>query len=374
MFPRATPARSLSLQCHSGWLRPTFGGLTLCFALNLGCSSEAAPPSGSAGTSAQGSGGTAGASGASGTAGTANTAGATSIAGSGGSGGGKTDAPGTGGAGGGIGGGSAGQGGAAGGGGGASGSGGGGSGVQKSDGCGKMPALESGKITVQSGGGNRTYVLRVPEDYDNAKPYRLILGFHGATGNANQVAPSYFGLWNLSQGSTIFAAPDAVGGLWAADDDLVLIDDIITQLGDNFCIDTKRIALEGFSQGGAMAWTAACARPGKFSAAIVHSGGGLARPMSCEPIPFFSSLGVQESGGKAQASNSDFFAMQNGCTVEPLAKTPSGGHACSDYEGCPAGSPTRWCDYDGGHTAEPRDAGQNTSWMPEEVWKFVSKF
>ena len=155
---------------------------------------------------------------------------------------------------------------------------------------------------------------------------------------------------------------------------MTFVDDILKQVKDDLCIDTTRIELEGFSQGGAMVWTLAGARPGVFRAAVVHSGGGLARPASIMPIAFMSSLGKQESSGAAQTSNSDFFAKQNGCTIETLAKTPTGGHVCSDYKGCSAGHPTRWCDYDGGHTPSPNDSGQTTSWMPKEVWAFLSQF
>ncbi|CAN93435.1 MULTISPECIES: alpha/beta hydrolase family esterase [Sorangium] len=269
--------------------------------------------------------------------------------------------------------GSGGAGGAGGAGTGGSGGGGGGGDAVKSAGCGKMRTLQNGAGTVQSGGKSRKYALRVPDDYDNGHPYRLILSFHGATGNSGQVAPSYFGLWSLSEGSTIFIAPDAVDGFWSADD-VTFVDDILEQVTGDLCIDTSRIELEGFSQGGAMAWTLACARPEVYRAAVVHSGGGLPRPASCPPVAFMSSLGQQESGGAGQTSNSDFFAKQNGCTVEALPKAPRGGHACSDYKGCSAGHPTRWCDYDGGHTPSPNDAGKQMSWMPEEVWAFLNQF
>jgi len=224
---------------------------------------------------------------------------------------------------------------------------------------------------VQSGGAQRTYVLRVPADYDNGRPYRLMLGFHGATGRGADVAPSFFGLWELSMGSTIFAAPDAVGGIWNASTDTTMVTDLLKQLTDDLCIDTSRIGIEGFSQGGAMVWTLACALPGTFNVAVVHSGGGLAMPRTCEPIPFFSTLGTDGSG---QDMSSDFFAMTNGCTVENLPMAPTGGHACTNYDGCSAGHPTRWCDYDAGHTPSPSDAGQSQSWVPREVWSFVEPF
>jgi hypothetical protein len=72
--------------------------------------------------------------------------------------------------------------------------------------------------------------------------------------------------------------------------------------------------------------------------------------------------------------SSDFFAETNGCTVESLPEAPTGGHACTNYEGCEPGFPTRWCDYDAGHTPSAVDAGQNRSWVPEEVWNFVKQF
>jgi hypothetical protein len=246
-----------------------------------------------------------------------------------------------------------------------------GGGGAPSAGCGKQRTLQDGNRSVQSGGTQRTYVLRVPTDYDNNHPYRLMLGFHGANGKGSDVAPSYFGLWSLSQGSTIFAAPDAVSGLWSASADTAMVTALVDQLSNDLCIDTSRIAIEGFSQGGAMVWTLACALPGKFRLAIVHSGGGLPMPQSCEPIPFFSALGTDGSG---QGMSSDFFARTNGCTVETLPSAPTGGHACTNYQGCDAGFPTRWCDYDAGHTPAAVDAGQSMSWVPQEVWTFVQQF
>lgn len=246
--------------------------------------------------------------------------------------------------------------------------------VMRSAGCDTERTLQNGTRTIQSGGVSRSYRLNIPDDYDSSRAYRFILGFHGATGSGGDVAPSYFGLWDLAEGSTIFVAPDAVGGLWNATADATFVDDILAEIESDLCIDTTRVQLEGFSQGGAMAWTLACARPGVFRAAVVHSGGGLPRPASCEPIAFMSSLGQSESSGAGQTSNSDFFAGQNGCTVEPLMKAPSGGHACSDYAACSDGHPTRWCDYDGGHTPSPNDQGKNMSWMPQEVWNFLKQF
>ncbi|HET7540871.1 MAG TPA: hypothetical protein VFK05_13405 [Polyangiaceae bacterium] len=247
-----------------------------------------------------------------------------------------------------------------------------------STGCGKTPTLKSGALAIQSGGANRKYMLRLPDAYDNKRPYRLMIGFHGATGNATEVAGSqnngYFGLYSLSAGSTIFVATEAVGGIWATSD-VTYVNDVLDQVERDLCIDTERVGLEGFSQGAAMVWTVACSRSNTFRFAIGHSGGGLANPTKCDPIAYLGSLGLQENtGSSGQTTQTDKFAKWADCTIETLPKSPTGGHLCSDYQGCSAGHPVRWCQYDGGHTPSPMDANQGSSWMPAEVWKFVAQF
>ena len=82
-------------------------------------------------------------------------------------------------------------------------------------GCGKAPTLTSGTHTIQSSGQNRSYILRIPANYDSNHPYRLIFGFHWLGGTANDVdsggtdgyAWSYYGLRRSANNSTIFVAP-----------------------------------------------------------------------------------------------------------------------------------------------------------------------
>jgi hypothetical protein len=57
----------------------------------------------------------------------------------------------------------------------------------KSSGCGKAPALTSGAKTIMVGGRNRDYTIRIPDNYDNNKPYRLIFGMHYIGANAAAV-------------------------------------------------------------------------------------------------------------------------------------------------------------------------------------------
>lgn len=249
-----------------------------------------------------------------------------------------------------------------------------------SPGCGKTPTLKNSppggnaqQNSLTAGGVNRQFIVRWPTDYDNTRPYRLVLGLHGAGGSGTDIAGDYFGLWDLAEGSTIFVALSADGGFWDAASDLLYVDDVLAQVTNDLCVDTSRVFLEGFSQGAAMAWTLTCSRPGVFGAVVGHSGGGVPAPGNCEPVPYFGSLGLDE-GNNSQVTQTDRFAQWNGCTVETLPTAPDGGHVCTPYPGCPTEKPVVWCSFDGGHTPSPTDAGQRTSWMPERVWEFLTQF
>ena len=246
-----------------------------------------------------------------------------------------------------------------------------------STGCGKTPTLKNSpstanQNTLTSSGKSREFIIRWPDNYDKNHPYRLIIGLHGATGKDTDIGPSYFGLWSLSNNSTIFIAPSADGGLWSAASDTTFVDDILKAVEADLCVDTTRIMLEGFSQGAAMTWTLACSRPGVFRAVVGHSGGGVAAPSTCKPIPYFGSGGKQEN--VTQTTQTDQFAKWNGCTVTTLPTAPTGGHVCTSYTGCPAADPVRWCNFDGPHTPSPTDSGKSSSWMPSETWPFFSQF
>jgi len=83
-------------------------------------------------------------------------------------------------------------------------------------GCGSAPTLTSGNRTIQTGGQTRSYILRVPDNYD-LNHHRLIFGFHWNGGTANDVDSggtsgsiwSYYGLRTLANNTAIFVAPKA---------------------------------------------------------------------------------------------------------------------------------------------------------------------
>ncbi|NJQ01721.1 cellulose binding domain-containing protein [Streptomyces zingiberis] len=261
-------------------------------------------------------------------------------------------------------------------------------------GCGKAPTLNSGTHSIQSGGKNRNFILKLPDNYDRNHPYRVVFGFHWLGGTATDVATgqtvqrdvwSYYGLQRLANNSAIFVAPQGLNNGWAnsGGEDVTLVDDIIRRLDADLCVDeTQRFAV-GFSYGGAMSYSLACSRPTVFRAVAVQSGGVLS---GCnggnQPIAYLGIHGLGDSvlnisGGRSMR---DRFVRNNGCTAQNPPEPAQGSltHRVTYYSGCRAGYPVAWAAFDEGHIAAPQDGARGDSgsrtWVPAEVWKFFTQF
>jgi poly(3-hydroxybutyrate) depolymerase len=261
-------------------------------------------------------------------------------------------------------------------------------------GCGKTPTLTSGQHTISSGGQNRSYILRLPPNYDNNRQYRLYFGFHWNGGTANDVDSggtdgynwSYYGVRKLSDAAnngTIFVAPQGNGNGWAnpGGQDLKLVDDLVSLFDSGLCIDTTQRYASGFSYGGGMSYSIACSRATVFRAVVVYSGGQLS---GCDggnqPIAYMGVHGVSDpvlniSGGRGLR---DRFVRNNGCTAQNAPEPAAGSHThiVTNFSGCRAGYPVVWAAFDGGHTPGPIDSGGDgwRTWTSGEAWKFISQF
>ncbi|MFD0332040.1 ricin-type beta-trefoil lectin domain protein [Streptacidiphilus monticola] len=263
-------------------------------------------------------------------------------------------------------------------------------------GCGKAPSLSSGTHTITSSGQTRGYILRVPANYDQNHPYRLIFGFHWLGGTANDVDSggtdgynwSYYGLRRLADAAdngTIFVAPQGLNNGWANTNgqDVTFVDDMTAQLEAGLCVDTTQIFSAGFSYGGAMSYALACARPAVFRAVAVYSGANLSGCSGgTQPIAYMGLHGLRDnvlpiSSGRALR---DQFVRNNGCTAQNPPEPAYGSltHTVTAYSGCKPGYPVVWAAFDGaGHDPGPIDGctcdGWHT-WTSGEVWKFFSQF
>ena len=244
--------------------------------------------------------------------------------------------------------------------------------TRPSAGCGKTRTLQNGTITIQSGGVNRTYILRAPDNYNNTRPYRLIVAYHWLNGSAQNVASeNYYRLFPLSNNSTIFVAPQGLDAGWANTNnrDLDFTDAMLSQLENDLCIDQNRIWATGFSYGAGMSYAVACARADVFRGVALYAGAQLS---GCSggtaPIAYFAAHGISDSVLNISQGRSlrDRFVSNNSCTAQnpPEPAAGSGTHICTTYQGCSAGHPVTWCAFDGDHTPNPVDRGQSTSWVP----------
>ncbi|MGW4213895.1 ricin-type beta-trefoil lectin domain protein [Lentzea sp. NPDC004789] len=261
-------------------------------------------------------------------------------------------------------------------------------------GCGKPPSLSSGQHTINTGGQNRSYILRVPANYDNNRQYRLFVGLHWRGGTANDVDSggtdgynwSYYGLRKLADAennSTIFVAPQGNGNGWAnpGGQDLTFIDDMLRQLEGGLCVDTTQRFAGGFSYGGGMSYAIACARANVFRAVVAYSGAELS---GCsggnDPIAYMGVHGVTDNVLNIGLGRGlrDRFVRNNGCTAQNAPEPAAGSHThiITKYSGCRAGYPVVWAAFDGGHTPGPIDSGGDgwRTWTSGEVWKFITQF
>ena len=143
-----------------------------------------------------------------------------------------------------------------------------------SSGCGRTPTLTSGTHTIQSGGKNRNFILRIPDGYDRNHAHRLVLGFHWRGGTSTDVATgrtvdtgtwAYYGLQRLANNSTIFVAPQGLNNGWAnaGEEDVTFVDDMLRRLETDLCVDTTQRFALGFSYGAAMSYALACSSGAK---------------------------------------------------------------------------------------------------------------
>ena len=285
-----------------------------------------------------------------------------------------------------------------------------GGGTGKSAGCGKAPTIASNQynngtsINITAAGMQRRYVLNVPTNYDNTHPYKLVVTLHARDGNDKQMFSwQYYGLLPESNNTAIFIAPNGQlngapcsgtsssgesGCGWpnTSGQDMALVDAVVAQIEENFCVDTNRIYATGWSYGASMSYEVACERPlgGTGSATwgvraiAIYSGAQMSG--SCtpsKPVAYYASHGTHDSVlnydsmGLPLAQN---FAKADGCTWTTPTKVTSGAHVCTNMTGCTTGYPLEFCSFNGDHTPYPDNGQSSGSWGPQEAWKFLNQF
>lgn len=272
----------------------------------------------------------------------------------------------------------------------------------------------STRLSINSGGTNREYIVDIPADYDPAHPYRLVFSWHqafgSAEGNANGLYPAndgpnfdaeHYAFFGLHREATeandpvIFVAPQGIGNFpWDYERDVALFDALLTLVTDNLCIDESRVFTTGFSFGAMMSHALSIGRASKLRGAVTMAAANynFTQPTNDNtPIAYFGITGM--SDGTCPWVNSDqqrtggkycvlTHAENNGCTVaENIQTAMMGGrdHLCFDFDGCQAGYPVKVCTFDGGHTPSSVSDGMSggddglKAFIPPLAWEFISQ-
>lgn len=270
------------------------------------------------------------------------------------------------------------------------------SGAKPSPGCGNAPKLVSAssvstalKMTVNNK--SREYFVKLPDNYNNSHPYRLIYTLHALGGTAAQVVAgtggylSWYGIPPLANDniSAIYVAPNGLSNGWAntGGEDITFISQLNTALDNDLCVDQNLRFSTGFSFGAALSYQIACTLAKDFRAVAVLSGNPNISGTCVggnDPIAYYGEHGVSDttlpiSGGRSMR---DRFVKNNGCTPqtpeEPAAG--SGKHIKTVYSGCTADHPVTWIAFDGSHNPQPKDSGAKQTFAPTETWLFFSQF
>ena len=281
-----------------------------------------------------------------------------------------------------------------------------------SKGCGttsklqKTKSVENGdRFELRVGSENREYFLTLPKNYDNKKPYKLLFAMHCMGSNAedfvhhnpDQDHPSpYYGQQKLdTEGNYIFVSPrgDTDGMPWSvsSDKDHKFIDQLLTTLEENYCIDTSRVFMTGFSFGAMVTNSMAQDMQDRLRAVAVYATAdyNIYLPHNKGvPIAWMAVHGkndgtcqynrardsalkrILKNNGKADADGNFTDA-----SAEKPKEVGGSGHLCYDFTTVDERFPVKFCSWNGQHQWTAYDNGNwQSTWVPEEVHKFFEQF
>jgi len=267
---------------------------------------------------------------------------------------------------------------------------------------------------VRVGAVERSYLIDLPPGYDGRRSLPAVLVFHGGGGAAESArtqtrmsdkgaAEGFVAVY--PQGSGLLASKLLT---WNAEtccgyalqhqvDEAAFIAALLDDLEASFAIDRARVYATGLSNGGMMAYLAACAHADRFAAIAVVS--GEMTVSNCRPVRPVSVLVIHGTadrnlpydggvGTKALARHEvrsvrfavDFWRARNGCP-ETSESQREGSVARERYGPCAAGSAVQLLTIEGGGHSWPGgarlarflDAPSTALVATDEIWAFFAK-
>jgi polyhydroxybutyrate depolymerase len=148
--------------------------------------------------------------------------------------------------------------------------------------------------TITSGGLSRTFLLHLPPSYGR-QSQPVVINYHGYSWSAEQMvrATRMNPLGDQQGFISVYPQGYETPPTWNAgvgaygptgsEDDIQFTRDMLTYLEKNYCVNSQRIYITGFSLGGGMAYRLACDLSDQIAAVATASGAYYPLPEGCHP-------------------------------------------------------------------------------------------
>jgi len=135
------------------------------------------------------------------------------------------------------------------------------------------------------------YIVRLPETYDGTKPFPVLVHLSGGPGIAIDAANTSEAALTGTQFLVVY--PDAGGRMWWEPEVTQQVDALLRELPKHFDIDSRRIVMSGFSNGGTGSFHYATVWPERFRGIVSLMGAGVCMlPESSKTLSRLSSLPI----------------------------------------------------------------------------------
>jgi polyhydroxybutyrate depolymerase len=210
-------------------------------------------------------------------------------------------------------------------------------------------ALTSTGGTVTKSLNGRTYLVNVPAGLSGTQvPLLLSLHGFGSTGSQDEL----FTGWTPFAASHGFIVaypqgrPYDYGGAWdpyTADSvDVAFLRSVVADISSTWCVDPKRVHVDGWSNGAVMSQRVACDAADTFASATSYGGGtptisGFAKPCApSRPISVGLFAGQWDFTYAGLAQNASEWRAVDGCSATPTHTTDT--YGSTDTYACAAGA------------------------------------
>lgn len=135
---------------------------------------------------------------------------------------------------------------------------------------------------------DRSYHIRLPDEWDGVTPMPLLLHFHGWGRQGDLIVKHQRIAGHTRRRGVLLVAPNGQGRTWdfrtAESRDVDFAAAVLPEVARRYPIDRDRIFVSGYSYGAAMAWRYVCQR-GNGIAALIAVSGTLRQSDTCPQAP-----------------------------------------------------------------------------------------